>query len=165
MLNLKKALKSRLGQAKKIAILGVGSDLRGDDAAGVIVAGYFSRRDTGPKRAKYRVFIGATAPENLTGQIKKFKPTHLIVIDSAELGSSAGKARLIGAEELSGASFYTHKLPLKIMVDYLRQAIGCDSLIIGIQPKQTSFGSLPSREIKTAARQVFTAIKDVLRNK
>jgi hydrogenase 3 maturation protease len=163
MVSLKKELESKLAQAKRVAILGVGSDLRGDDAAGILVADLFSKRSPKTRLGpRCKVFIGATAPENLTGQIKKFKPTHLVIIDSAELGSVAGKVRLIGTEELVGASFYTHKLPLKIMIEYLAKSLNCETIVIGIQPKSLSFCSSPTKPVVTAIKQVSGALKEIL---
>ena len=164
MLSLKKALKSRLKEARRVAILGVGSDLRGDDVAGVLVAERFSRQDLkAGQRLRKKVFIGATAPENLSGQIKRFNPTHLVIIDSADFGKPAGRVRLIERQELDGITFCTHRLPLKIMVDYLAQAINCAAIIIGIQPKTISFGSLPSKEVEKAVGKVYSMVKEALK--
>jgi hydrogenase 3 maturation protease len=163
MLSLKKTLKSKLKDARRVAILGVGSDLRGDDVAGILVAEQFSKqRPKVNQRVKVRVFIGATAPENLSGQIKKFNPTHLVIVDSADLDKLAGQVRLIERQELDGISFCTHRLPLKVMVDYLTQSIGCATIIIGIQPKTISFGSRPSKVVERAAAKVYSMIKEVL---
>ncbi len=165
MLSLKKTLKSKLKEAKRVAILGVGSDLRGDDAAGILVAGRFAGQGSKVKqRLKYRIFIGATAPENLSGQIKRFNPTHLVIIDAADLGKPAGQVRLIERQELDGISFCTHRLPLKVMVDYLVQSINCAAIIIGIQPKTISFGSRPSKAVEKAVAKVYSMIKEVLRS-
>lgn len=164
MLSLKKALENKLKAAKKIAILGVGSDLRGDDAAGVLVAAHLNRhRPKAKPSLKYRVFIGATAPENFTGQIKKFKPTHLIVIDSADFSKQPGMVKIIEVEELSGVSFCTHRLPLKIMIDYLAHAINCNAVVIGIQPKEVNFGSQMSKQVDKAVEQISGILKAILK--
>ena len=163
MQNLKANLKVKLKGAKKIAILGVGSELRGDDVAGVLVAKYLEKvcaKSRGLSNCK--VFIGETAPENLTGEIKRFKPDHLIIVDSADMGKAAGEALMIDSNEASGFSFCTHNLPVKIMVDYLINSIGCEILIIGIQPKKISFGILPSKEIIKSAKFISGAIKSCL---
>ena len=163
MLSLKKTLKGKLKAAKKVAILGIGSDLRSDDAAGLLVAEQLGRQGRVKRGIKYRVFVGATAPENLSGEIKKFCPTHLIVIDSADFGKPAGKIRLIELKELDGISFCTHRLPLKIMIDYLAQSINCATIVIGIQPKKISFGSQCSKEVEKASKQLSGIIKEILK--
>lgn len=107
MTNLKATLKKRLNKAKRIALLGVGSKLRCDDAAGILVAEQLEKERRKVKfQQSLKVFIGATAPENLTGEIKRFKPTHLIIIDSADLGKPAGAVQLISADEVGGFFFF-----------------------------------------------------------
>ena len=65
-----KNLKPELKGASKIVVLGVGSELRGDDIAGILAAENLK----GKTSDKLQVLIGGTAPENLTGEIKKLKP-------------------------------------------------------------------------------------------
>jgi hydrogenase 3 maturation protease len=163
MLALKTTLKKRLSNAKRVALLGVGSELRGDDAAGILVSGQLEKecRKISPK-GTFRVFTGSTAPENLTGEIKRFKPDHLIIIDSADTGKKAGAIVLIDPERVSGVSFATHQLPMKILVDYLIKSIGCKISIIGIQSKRLDFGSSPSKEIQKSVRIISDTLKDII---
>jgi hypothetical protein len=98
---------NRLKGATRVVLLGVGSDLRGDDAAGMMAAERLSHTP------KLNVLLGGTAPENLTGEIKKLKPSHLLIVDAAEMKAEAGTIRLLTPEEIGGFSFSTHALPLK----------------------------------------------------
>lgn len=164
-MNLKTTLRERLDQAVRIAFLGIGSELRGDDACGILVAESLKaciRKS--PLSRKFKVFIGGTAPENITGEIKRFNPTHLVLIDAADLGKRAGQIRLINPEEAGGVSFCTHQLPIKIMVDYLTQSLGCTITIIGIQPKKIDFGVPVSRQVQAAVRSVSGALKEIIRD-
>jgi hydrogenase 3 maturation protease len=156
--NLEKSLKNRLKKAKRIAVLGVGSELRGDDVAGILVAQEFNK----PSK-RFRSFIGSTAPENFTGEIKKFNPTHLVIVDSADMAKSkAGTIKLIDSKDISNFSFCTHRLPLNIMADYLIKCIDCEIIIVGIQPKTLDFGLPCSREIKKSVKAVSRAIKTAI---
>ena len=96
MQRLKTLLKKRLEGARKVAVLAMGSKLRGDDAAGLLAAENLARA-TRRKRLQrpLKVFIGDTAPENLTGEIKKFRPTHLVILDAVDMGRRPGTAELI----------------------------------------------------------------------
>ncbi len=91
MPNLKTILKNKLKGAKKIAVLGVGSSLKSDDAAGLLVAEELKKI----KNPKLKVFFGSTAPENLTGEIIKYKPTHIIIVDSVDMDQKPGSILLI----------------------------------------------------------------------
>ena len=161
MQTLAKILKQRLENAARVAILGVGSELRGDDVAGILAAqriGRFAKKT----KPELEVFIGATAPENLTGEIKRFRPTHLIIIDSADLESQPGHVALIAPENISGTTFCTHSLPLKIIIDYLRQTFDFELIVIGIQPKTLVATARPSKEVSRAVELLSATITSVL---
>lgn len=163
MESLKANLKKQLNNAQRVALLGVGSELRGDDAAGVFVARKLCPVSSGAiENKRYKVFIGETAPENLTGQIKSFNPTHLIIVDSAQMNEEAGAVKLIDSDEVSGFSSSTHSLPMKVLADYLFKSIGCKTTIIGIQPKALDFGMPLSPEVKKSVKCVWQALKAVL---
>jgi hydrogenase 3 maturation protease len=105
-----------------------------------------------------RLFDGGTAPENLTGEIVRGRPSHILLVDAADMGLKPGTAALIEPAIVGGMSFSTHVLPLSILADYLKCALSCRIIILGIQPGQTSFGSKHSREISQAARRLARII-------
>ncbi|MBU0502864.1 MAG: hydrogenase maturation peptidase HycI [Candidatus Omnitrophota bacterium] len=165
MINLKKKLKEKLKDAGKIALLGIGSELRSDDAAGILVAKELEEIQGRIKgKPEFKVFIGGTAPENVTGEIKRFKPTHLIIIDSAEAGEEPGSVMLIDPGEIGGVSFSTHALPSKIMVDYLQDSLKCVIIMLGIQPKTIKFGETVSPAIVGAVKEVVKTLKEIIRD-
>jgi len=105
-----------------------------------------------------RLFNGGTAPENLTGEIVRFQPSHILLVDAAELGQKPGAAALIESDAVGGMSFSTHVLPLSILADYLKQSLPCCVMIIGIQARNTAFGVTPSQAIRQAARRLARII-------
>jgi hydrogenase 3 maturation protease len=144
-------------------VLGIGSDLRGDDAAGVLMARSIQKRSVGKRSTKkLKVFIGGTAPENITGEIKKFKPTHLIILDAADVGLKKGAVHVIDPKEVSGFSSSTHKLPMKVFVDYITHFTGCETLIVGVQPAQLEFNTSPSQAVRKSVKYVSSAIAGVI---
>jgi hydrogenase 3 maturation protease len=163
MLKIQAILKSRLKSARKVAILGVGSELRRDDVAGIIVAQSINEYIKKRKIKTIKVFLGRTAPENLTGEIKKFKPTHLIIIDAADIGQKAGSIGIIDAAKEGGSSFSTHRMPIHFIKDYLEQSVGCDVIIIGIQPKSISFGETISPEVQKSVKILSAELIDILK--
>jgi hydrogenase 3 maturation protease len=160
---LKKKLKNKLSGARRIAVLGVGSDICSDDLAGMRVAELLK---TGLKKyqgsVKFKFFAGGTAPENFTGEIKKFKPTHLVIVDCADFGKKPGVVSMFGIEEIGGISFSTHRLPANIMADYLMQSVKCDCLIIGIQPKTLQFGESLSKEVRQSVESLVSLMCESL---
>jgi hydrogenase 3 maturation protease len=163
-MTLKTELQKKLKNAKRIALLGIGSTLRSDDAAGAMVAEQAAKKIRGEKKQPaFKVFFGATAPENLTGEIRTFKPSHVIMVDSANLGVKPGTVQLLDPAKIGGISFSTHALPLKMMADYLRESIKCKVLIVGIQPKSLEFGEKVSPEVRKAVKFVSSAIIEVIK--
>lgn len=152
-------LKKSLSKAASVVLVGVGSDLRGDDAAGLLVAEKLLSPHT-PYPTPLTVLLGGTAPENLTGQIKKLKPSHLIIVDSADLRAAPGTIRTVGYEEIGGHSFSTHSAPLKMMIDFLLADISFEPIVIGIQPKTLEFGAPVSPEVLAAVEEVTSALCD-----
>jgi hydrogenase 3 maturation protease len=135
--------------------------LRGDDAAGLLTAKEVTRllsaRTT--RDPQIAVFVGDTVPENLTGEIKRFRPTHLVIVDAANFGQTPGHVRLLPPETFGvNASFSTHGLSLKVLADYLRTFIACEVLTIGIQPATLDAMQPPSAPVRNAARDVAAAI-------
>jgi hydrogenase 3 maturation protease len=163
---LETILKPKLENARRVAILGIGSDLRGDDVAGILTTQQIEKTIAKQTTSsEVRVFIGETAPENLTGEIKKYQPSHLIIIDAADLDAEPGQTKVIDTDTIGGTSFCTHSLPLKVMTDYLLQSFKFEVITIGIQPKTLAFGAKPSKEIVEAAKRISTTIAKLLINK
>ena len=163
MQNLMTALKQKLDNASKVAVLGIGSDLRGDDAAGIIAAEQIGKHIKRKKTAaEVKFFIGATAPENLTGEIKKYQPSHLVIIDAVHSNVPPGQITIMDPAGLDEISFFTHKLPVKLMIDYLLHFCKCTVIIVGIQPKDISVGSSVSKEVRQAVKKFSEAIAKIL---
>lgn len=158
MQSLETILKKKLKDAEKVALIGIGSELRGDDAAGILVAEELQKL----KISKLKVFFGGTAPENLTGEIIKYKPTHIIIIDSADTGKDPGSVLLISSEEVGGISFSSHMMPIKMMADYLLRSIKCEIMVIGIQPETLEFGSSVSKEVEKSVKKISDIIRKAL---
>ena len=146
-------LEGRLDGASRLAILGIGSELRADDIAGILVARRLKMALGG--RKDILVIEGGSAPENFTGEILRFRASHLLVVDCAELDAPPGTVRLFPVEEMGGISSSTHSLPLSIILSYLQGSCPCEALVIGIQPKTLAFDGRPSDEALAAADSVF----------
>jgi hydrogenase 3 maturation protease len=167
--SLRTALQKPLSvAAPRIAVLAIGSTLRGDDAAGMLAGRKLSERlsktsTPSQDHPALAVFLGETAPENLTGRIKEFLPTCLIILDAVDTGAEPGSICLIDPAQVDpGAGMSTHSTSIKLLTDYLRQFISCEVLIIGIQPQTLEFDSPPSKPVMEAAESVAGTIADTV---
>ncbi|NMC53612.1 MAG: hydrogenase 3 maturation endopeptidase HyCI [Chloroflexi bacterium] len=114
----------------RVAILGVGNELNGDDRAGVAVAEFLQAQIANPR---VLVLNGGNAPENYVGKIIKFAPQIVLLIDAADLGEQPGAVRLVEWDETQGLSASTHSLPPSVMAKYLIAELGCQVLVLAIQ--------------------------------
>jgi hydrogenase 3 maturation protease len=155
-------LRKRLDGAKRVVVLGIGSELRADDIAGVMVAARVKELLRGKKpRFRLKVLLGGTAPENLTGDIKRYKPTHMIIVDAADAGARPGRVMVLEPDDTSGTSFCTHSLPTKVFTDYLSEYFPCRFTLIGIQPKSLNMEASPSAAVLKSVESVAAAIADL----
>ncbi len=154
------AMKDRLKFANKVAILGIGSIIMSDDAAGIRIAENLQKRFV--DKEKIKTYLGNTAPENFTGEIKNFQPDHLIIIDAADLKEKPGSIMIIDPEVIDGISFSTHMLPLRVMVEYLKKEAGCQTTILGVQPENISFGENLSPSVEIAVQEMSDIIGNAI---
>jgi len=153
---IKKYLQENIDKNKRIAILGAGSILRNDDAAGMYLIELLEEK----LKDKENVLLaaGSTAPENFTGVIKDFKPDILIVADASQMDAEPGEAMIIPEDEISGATFSTHMLPMSVMLSYLENECNCAVHVIGIQPKSIDMGMEMCSAVKETVERIANQI-------
>ena len=164
MPELKDFLEERLKNCKKLAVLGVGSVLLSDDAAGIMIVSNIKEIFSEDEYPNLRVYLGHTAPENFTGEIKKFDPCHLIIIDAADMKEEPGSIMVIQPEVISGVSFSTHMLPLKVMAEYLKKETGCIMTILGIQGVDVSYGGDVTPKVREAIDEITGIMVEVIKS-
>jgi hydrogenase 3 maturation protease len=145
--------------ANKIAIIGVGNELKKDDYTGSFIV-----RKLKKKKSLKKVLIldCGTIPENYTGIVKKFQPSHILVIDAAQLGMKPGNLILVDIEKVQGLTISTHNLPLRILAGYLKKDTGAKVALLGIQPKKIDFETGLTEELKEAANNVIRILEKLL---
>ena len=142
MRKLEKKLQQQLEGCRRIAVLGIGLEQRADDAAGILLVQQLrSVISLQPfESLACQGFEWGVAPEKVIGLICAFKPTHILVVDAADIGAPVGESREICAEEMPDVLFST-PLPLKLIIDNLSQATGAEVSVIGIQPGNLDLGN------------------------
>jgi hydrogenase 3 maturation protease len=158
--SLKKAWKrpSANDSAWRVAILGLGSEEWGDDAAGLWVARYLGRRQQASPSEELNVIEAGSMPENFAGPLRRFSPDLVLLIDATRGGPEAGKIRWIEASEIGGVSASTHGLPLSVQAEYLRLELGCQVGLIGIEGESFNFGEPLSPSVRRAVHRVVDSL-------
>ena len=127
--------------------MGVGHELRGDDAFGPMVARQLAANS--PPTAL--VLDTGSAPENFTGVVRRHKPEVLLVLDAADFGGRVGELRLLKAEAVSTGGFFTHAASLRLLFDYLRAECGTEGVVLAVQAGTVEFSGPMSTPVAEAA--------------
>jgi len=154
MQDLEAFLINRFNGAQKLCILGAGSFMKADDAAGVLITEKLLEEFDVLNHPNLLILSGESAPENCCGEIKRFSPDHLCVIDAADMGESPGSIVFIENEVISGVTFSTHMLPVKIMLDYLVKETGCKITVMGIQPVDLTYDGKVTQKVAETVEYV-----------
>jgi len=152
-------LRKNINPKHRIVLLGVGSTLRSDDAAGMYFIELLKEK---LQQDRILLIAGSTAPENFTGVIKEYAPDLLFIVDAAHMGLLPGEAKLVPACDISGVSFSTHMLPIPVMLKYLESEAGCEVVFIGIQPKSIEQGLSMCEEVKRGTERLAEDFYDAL---
>ena len=159
---IREKLERFLKDSERTIFLSIGSELRGDDAASVLTANELLKKNI---PSNFKILLGYTAPENLTGEIKKINPTHMIICDAADSGLNPGEIGIISADDVDGAAFSTHMMPMNIFIKYISGDNPCKTLILGIQPKTVEFGAEITKEVRKTAVSLADAVFEIVKPK
>lgn len=144
----------RWNRQPRIAILGIGSTLRSDDAAGVLVARRLTESGLFLDLDSVLVLEAGHAPENCTAALRRFAPDIVLLIDAADLGKPPGAIRWIGMDEIDGISASTHSLPLSMLAKYLSLELDCEVKLLGIQPGSVEVGEWVCAEVLHSVNEI-----------
>jgi hydrogenase 3 maturation protease len=143
----------------RIAVLGVGNELRGDDAAGVFTVRNLQQK--GLASSQFLLLDTGPSPENFTSPVVKFSPDWIIMIDAARLNYRPGRIACFSMDEVGGVGAFTHGLPLSMIGEYLVETTHCVFSLLGIQLAHSEFGQAPVPEILRAVNRLSLEIGNI----
>ena len=144
----------------RVAVLGVGNELNGDDGAGVrVVRALAARLAATPGLL---LIDGGVAPENFTGPIRRFRPDLIVEIDAAHQDQPPGTIAWIDWREADGMSASTHTLPPSVLASYLTADLGCQMALIGVQPASLEMGQPLSPAVAAAVDRLAAQMAEWL---
>ena len=158
MIGFEEELKDFIAGAEKIAILGIGNDLRTDDGLGLFIIDNLKIDDP-------RIMIEnvGSVPEGFAKNLASFGAERIIMIDAADMLKPPGHIELITKDRIGGVAISTHRMPLSFLMMYLEQETGGKSLLIGIQPKDIQFGEGLTPEIQKVVDETITSLENILK--
>lgn len=151
-------LKSALLEDKPVenVIFTVGSVLRGDDAAGPLLAKMIE--DGG--LMGWKLICGDLTPEDELGYLRVLSPKNIILVDAADMGIGAGEIRRVSKDDVASQFLITtHSMPITYLLSQLEQM--CENLIfLGIQPKQTEFFGSMTPCVRQAVEKIYELLQN-----
>jgi hydrogenase 3 maturation protease len=144
---------------KRVAIIGIGSPIRSDDAVGLAVVDNLKEKNLD------NVLLLNTdlRPENFTGVIRQFNPTHVLLIDAAHLNEKPSTARIIPTQRIEEDPIpSTHHLPLTDLAAFIEGTMQASVALLGIQPESISFGTDITPTLREAAREIAETIREAI---
>jgi hydrogenase 3 maturation protease len=143
----------------RIALLGIGNELKGDDAVGLAIIDRLNALIDNPLILTLNC---QNAPENFTGSVKRLKPSCVVLIDAADFDAMPGEVRIFRLDDLKNAATTTHKAPFNVLGMYLHSETGANVFVIGIQPEDCRLGLGLSPSVQSASVAVADVISTVL---
>ena len=141
-------------KAQKIAILGIGNDLKADDGIGPYIIDQLQNQNP----PHIELINASTVPENFMSHLIQSNPQLILLIDAALMQADPGTIKLIDKDSIGGVAFSSHQLPLTFFIEYLENNITTTILILGIQPLTDEFTLPLSEPVQKAADEIVTIL-------
>ena len=150
-------------QPPRIAIVGVGHELRGDDAIGIKLA-HALHEQMGTNEHILVVEAGS-APENCCGLLRRFKPEMVLVIDAAQMNEAPGSVRWLDWQDITDMAVSTHSTSLRFFADYLTSELDCHTALLGIQPASMAFDNPLTPILEQTLQEVSAFLAELLQKR
>ncbi len=141
----------RLRDYEKVVVLGIGNELRKDDAVGVFIVNSIARTDRiVPMVVRERV-------EDYIESVIEEKPSLLVAFDCVDFRGKGGDVVCFRPEEPEvRISFTTHRLPILPLLVFVGKEVGrCEVLVVGVQPVDVSYGIGISDPVMQSAEDIL----------
>lgn len=140
-------------------IIGVGSPLRQDDQAGLIVCDELNKDNVLCLKCEYGI-------ENCFDEVLKYKPKTLVVVDTVIYkNGKPGEIVVVGEEAIDTIStaISTHYIPFKSIIEILKDAGSISEVyVIGIHPRILEVGFELSEEVALAISELVQRVKQCI---
>ncbi|NWG08966.1 MAG: hydrogenase 3 maturation endopeptidase HyCI [Nitrososphaerales archaeon] len=157
-----KTLAEELRAFKRLVVLGIGNELRGDDIVGVLVA---ERLKKVLKDVRDVLVINCgTTPENFLSKVKTFDPSHVLVIDAVDFKGEPGSIVLFRAEDNVIDSISTHRLPISLIKAYFEGlGLNIKFFVMGVQPMSILLGTKIAPRVEEAVIMATKMLEKVVK--
>ncbi len=142
---------------RRVAVVGVGNVLRGDDGAGPAVVARL-------QGSRAHAIDAGIVPENFLGVLIEAAPDVVLFVDSLDQGSPPGHCAVIPTTGLESRGADTHAPSLRLMAR-LMESRGIECWLIGIQPGSRALGPGLTPAVAGAVERMAGALWAALEGK
>lgn len=154
--DLKSSIKNKI--SGKVAIVGLGNIIRGDDGLGPKLIEMLKDR-----KVDAFLFDCGTVPENYIFPILSTSCDTVMLVDAADLGAPAGSVVVFGLDEIANVSFSTHNPSPRLFTDLLKTGKeNINIFVVSVQPKSMELGQPISEEVLKGLDLLASAIAGAL---
>jgi hydrogenase 3 maturation protease len=147
-----------LKDAIVVVVIGMGNELRADDAVGLHVVRLLKPFT----HEKLKVFEGHMTPEAYIGPACASHPTHVLIVDAAQLGKKPGAWQILSPDNVEQGLFTTHTIPaVEVAAEIKRRCDAC-VVFLGIQPKSRDISLGLSKECQQAGEEIARVIQKTM---
>jgi hydrogenase 3 maturation protease len=144
--------------AERVVIIGMGNELRADDAIGLLVVRLLKPYS----HNRLRVFEGHMTPDVFIAPACAAQPTHLLIVDAAELHKKPGTWQVLFPNEVEEGLFTTHTIPVVEVASEIQRRCGAKVAFLGIEPKSRDISLSQSKECLRAAEEIADIIRRII---
>lgn len=133
----------------------VGAVLRGDDAAGPMLAKMLEQNPI----PGWTCIDGGQTPEDDLAVIRRMQPDVLLLVDAAQMGREPGTIAVVDERDVvSDLLITTHSLPITFLLEDLKKS--CKQVVfLGIQPAQLEFMEPLTPEVLRSVERIYKFLK------
>ncbi len=137
-------------------LMGIGNELNGDDAIGVLVARKLKKELIG-----WEVIDAGVMPESYTSKIERLKPELLVMVDAIDGEELVpGDVKIVDRKSMGNLILSTHSIPLSVLYDYLSQSVQ-RIVVIGIKIGEHAPYTPCMLNVDKVSKKVYNIIKDI----
>lgn len=143
---------------KRIAFVGIGNTLKGDDAVGCYIIEFLKDK---LKCENFFLVNAGISVENYLSKIIEFKPEVVLFIDALREKNSQVNFLILQKDNIQNYSFSTHNISLVTLIEYLQQYLD-KTLFFVLAIKSDSFdiNSSLSKNTKELADKIIGIFLD-----
>ncbi|MEI6309606.1 MAG: hydrogenase maturation protease [bacterium] len=145
---------------RPLIFLGIGSELRGDDAwAKGLMEAVQELNDP-----QILAFWGSAAPENFLAPIARAHPAQVLLCDAGLIPGPAGSYALALPEEAVEGFAFSHRLPLSFLADQIHQRTGAEVHLLLMRPESLELQENLSPAVETGLQQLLRELRQALQS-